>query len=167
SFTRKAFIGSKIQYMIALDDMLVVASDTAKVINTYTLQTTDFVNPFDQIIPYHFHCVDDKEPKFIKQITQNITLVCYLTFAFFVNRNGIISKDLPVLSWQFEGKYFDTFKDYLIVIGENKCALLKDGNVLFYEEGISYKMCEINNCIYLYSENNLYTISFHAYRKWR
>ncbi|KCZ76157.1 hypothetical protein H311_02851, partial [Anncaliia algerae PRA109] len=91
SFTRKAFIGSKIQYMIALDDMLVVASDTAKVINTYTLQTTDFVNPFDQIIPYHFHCVDDKEPKFIKQITQNITLVCYLTFAFFVNRNGIIS----------------------------------------------------------------------------
>ncbi|RVD92061.1 Rho Rac Cdc42-like GTPases guanine nucleotide [Tubulinosema ratisbonensis] len=166
NFVRKAFIGSKIKYMIALDDMLVVASDTAKIINTYTLQTTDFVNPFDQIIPYFFSCIDDKEPKFLRQITKTITLVCYLTFAIYVNRNGTITEEKEVFSWQFEALDYQIFGDYLLVIGEKKCALLKNGNFLFFEEGKEYKMCEINNSLYLYDEKNIYTIKPSKFKKW-
>lgn len=166
NFVRKAFIGSKIQYMIALDDMLVVASDTAKIINTYTLQTTDFVNPFDQIIPYFFSCIDDKEPKYLRQISKSITLVCYLTFAIYVNRNGTITENKPVFSWQFEALDYQIFNDYLLVIGEKKCALLNNGKFLFYEEGKDYKMCEINNSVYLYDDKNVFTLKISKFKKW-
>ncbi|RVD92826.1 hypothetical protein TUBRATIS_006570 [Tubulinosema ratisbonensis] len=159
SFVRKAYSGSKIDQVIGIDDMIVTVSNEIKIINAFTLLILDFLDPFDNLLPYYLNCVSEKRPKFIWQCEINRIIICYETFCIKTNRNGNLIEEKHLFSWQFTADEYNFTDKCLIIVGKKEYALLKEDNLSIFKEEEGFKICVLEDKIYLFVNNNLYLIS--------
>lgn len=158
SFLRNAYITSRIDQVIGIDDMIVTMSAELKIINAYSLKVLDFLDPFDTILPYYLNCVSYKRPQFIWHCEIETIIICYETFGIKLNRNGSLKGKKHLFSWQFKGLNFHTTSKTLIISGEREFAIIENDILSIYSEDKDFKICISNENIYLYSDDNLYLI---------
>ncbi|KCZ76372.1 hypothetical protein H311_02631, partial [Anncaliia algerae PRA109] len=158
SFIRKAFVGIDIKHIFGIDDMTIVVSEDTKIVNMYTLEIWPFLNPFNYILTYHLHCVDNKNPSFVWQIDYDTIMLCFSSFAIYTDRNGNTKSDINILLWQFEAINFNTAKNMLIVSGDTEYAIIKDKKVLRYKRSRFFKIAILNNEIYVFEKYSVYKV---------
>lgn len=119
SFKKTFYVGYKATHISFINNKIVIACQTFKVIDIDSLQTREFIeyqNPVAQLI---FNNMEESKKFFAKKVLEignGLYLLCYETVGFFVDRFGDICSTDIIFSWECQAIDFKLYKDKIIVL---------------------------------------------------